>query len=184
MIGHFIYFRGAEEFLFTLGAPIGAMVSGLLYRGKWKIVLVYYLALLGAYFATPIVWQLGDLAILGMWDVFLALGLLFAVVAIIGKWKNLWNTKSSACLFYILALCTFIGLEADVLFRIFVFVPCQTYRVLGGGYDLDALRAIWVLGAVETSTKAALSTVVGVTAGLPITKVVRKMGLALTEESS
>jgi hypothetical protein len=58
MIGHFIYFRGAEEFLFTLGAPIGAMISGLLYKGKCKMALTYYLALLGAYFATPIAWQL------------------------------------------------------------------------------------------------------------------------------
>ena len=32
MIGNLIFFRGTEEFLFTLGVPIGAMVSGLLYR--------------------------------------------------------------------------------------------------------------------------------------------------------
>jgi len=178
MIGHFIYFRGGEEFLFTLGAPIGAMISGLLYRGKWKMVLIYYLTLLGAYFATPIAWQL---PLWGMWDVYLALGFLFAVIAIVEKWKNLWNVTSNACLFHILALSTFIGLEADMLYRIFIFVPCQTYRLFYG-YDLGALQAIWILGAVETSTKAALSVLITVIIGLPIIKVVRKMGLVLSED--
>ncbi len=170
-IGHFVYFRGAEEFLFTLGAPIGTMISALLFRGKWKIVLIYYLALLGTFFATPIAWQL---PFWGMWDVYLALGLVFVVGLLVKKWKNLWNINSSACLFHILALSTFIGLEADVLFRIFIFIPCQTYQLFYG-YDLNKLQVIWALGAIETSTKAALSTIITVTIGLPIISLIRKM---------
>jgi hypothetical protein len=177
MIGHFIFFRGVEEFLFTFGAPIGAMISSLLYRGKWKMALTYYLALMVAYFATPIAWQL---PFWGMWDVYVALVLLLAVTVIMIKWKKLWNTKSRAYLFSILALSTFIGLEADVLFRIFIFIPCQTYRLFYG-YDVNALKAIWILGAVETSTKATLSTVITAIIGLPIISVVRKMGLTLSE---
>lgn len=178
MVGHSILFRDAYEFLFTLGVPIGAMVSSLLYRGKWKIVLAYYLVLLGAFFTTPVAWQL---PFWGMWNVYLALGCLFAVIAVVKKWKSLWNTKSRACLLHILALSTFVGLEADVLFRIFIFIPCQTYRLFYG-YDLNALQAIWILGAVETSTKAALSTLITVIIGLPIISVVRKMGLTLSED--
>ncbi|MDH5481774.1 MAG: hypothetical protein OEY22_02685 [Candidatus Bathyarchaeota archaeon] len=178
MIGHFIYFRGAEEFLFMLGAPIGAMISGFLYRGKWRIVLIYYLALLGTFFAMPIAWQL---PFWGMWDVYLALGCLLAVIVVMKRKKNLWNVKSSARLFYILALSAFIGLEADVLFRIFIFVPCQTYQLFYG-FDLNALQAIWVLGAFETPTKAALSTVMTVIIGLPIINVSRKMGLIPSED--
>jgi len=178
MIGHFIYFRGPEEFLFTLGAPIGAMISGLLYRGNWRIVLIYYLTLLGAFFVTPIAWQL---PFWGMWNVYLALACLLAVIAIVKKWKNLWNVKSSVCFFHILALSAFIGLEADVLFRVFIFIPCRTYQLFYG-YDLNKLQAIWVLGAVETSTKAALSMVVTVIMGLPIISIARKMGLAKSED--
>jgi len=178
MIGHFIFFRGVEEFLFTLGAPIGAMISGLLYRGEWRIVLAYYLALLGAYFAVPIAWQL---PLWGMWNVYLALGFVFVVILLVERCKNLWNAKYSACLFHILALSTFIGLEADVLFRIFIFIPCQTYQLFYG-YSLETLQAIWALGAVETSTKAALSTVITVIMGLPIISVIRKMGLTLSED--
>jgi hypothetical protein len=175
MLGHFIYFRGVEEFLFTLGVPIGTMISAFVFAGKWKIALIYYLALLGAFFATPISWQL---PFWGMWDVYLALGCLFVVIIVIEKWKNLWNTKSNTCLLYVLALSTFIGLEADVLFRIFLFVPCQTYRFFYG-FDALALQSIWVLGAVETSTKATLSTAVAVIVGLPIVNVIRKMGPAV-----
>jgi len=172
MIGHFIFFRGAEEFLFTLGAPIGTMISALIFRGKWKIVLLYYLALLGAFFATPIARQL---PFWGMWNVYLAFGFVLVVIILLKRWKNLWNVKSSACLFHILVLSAFIGLEADVLFRIFIFIPCQTYQLFYG-YDVNALQAIWVLGAVETSTKVALSTIITVIIGLPIITVVRKMG--------
>jgi len=178
MIGHFILFRGAEEFLFTLGAPIGAMISGFLYRGKWKIVLPYYLVLLGAFFATPIAWQL---PFWGMWNVYLAFGCLIAVIVIVERWTNLWNVKSSARLFYILALSTFIGLEADVLFRTFIFIPCQTYQVFYG-YDLIGVQTIWFLGAIETSTKAALSTVVTVIMGIPIINIVRKLPSILPED--
>lgn len=178
MIGHSIFFRDAYEFLFTLGAPIGTMISALIFSGKWRSVLIYYLTLLGAFFATPIAWQL---PLWGMWDVYLALGFVFVVILLVERWKNLWNVESSPCLFHILALSTFIGLEADVLFRIFIFVPCQTYQLFYG-YDVGALQAIWILGAVETSTKAALSTVITVIMGMPIITAVRKMGLTLSED--
>ena len=178
MVGHFINFIGVEEFLFTLGAPVGAMISSLVFRGKWSIPLIYYMALLSAFFVTPISWQL---PLWGMWDVYLAFICLLGTSLVVGRWRKLWNTKSSSCLIYILALSTFIGLEADVLFRIFVFIPCQTYKLF---YNLDVigLQSIWVVGAVETSTKAALSTLIAAIVGLPIIGAVRKMGLKTLED--
>jgi hypothetical protein len=99
-------------------------------------------------------------------------------VVVAAKWKSLWNVKSNIRLVYILALSTFIGLEADVLFRIFIFVPCQTYRLFYG-YDVSVLQAIWAMGAVETPIKVALSTVVTVLVGPPIISAARKMGLSV-----
>lgn len=178
MVGHSINFRGSPEFLFTLGAPIGAMISGLIFRGKWKIPLIYYLALLGAFFVTPVSWHL---PFWGMWDVYLAFGCLLVLVVVMRKWKGLWNTKSTRVrLLYIIALGTFIGLEADVLFRIFILVPCQAYQIIYG-WDVGILQSIWALGAVETSTKAALSTLVTMMLAPPVIKAVRKMGLGLFE---
>ena len=178
MIGHFVNFLDVYEFLFTLGAPIGAMISSLIFRGKWSIALIYYTALLGAFFVTPVSWQL---PFWGMWDVYLAFICLLITSVMVKKWKTLWNTKSSSRLIYILALSTFIGLEADVLFRIFILIPCQTYQLFYN-WDVNALQGIWVLGAVETSTKAALSTIIAATVGLPIITAIRKMGLNILED--
>jgi len=178
MVGHSMVFRGSEEFLFTFGAPIGAMISALLFRGRWKEVLVYYLILLGAFFVTPVAWQL---PLWGMWDVFFAFGCLLTVIVAMQKWKNIWNTRASTNLLYILALSAFIGLEADVLFRIFIFVPCQTYQSIYRFNVLD-LQYIWGMGAIETPIKAALSTLITTIMGPPIIIAVRKMGLVLVKD--
>ncbi|MCS7114783.1 MAG: hypothetical protein RMJ15_09290 [Nitrososphaerota archaeon] len=175
MVGHSINFIDVYEFLFTLGAPLGAMISALVFRGKWRIALAYYLVLLGGFFAAPVSWQL---PFWGMWDVYLAFIVLLATAFIATKMKGVWDVHSKIRLVYILALSTFIGLEADVLFRIFVFVPCQTYRLFYN-YDIGVLQAIWALGAVETPIKVALSTIVTVLIGPPIISVARKMGLSV-----
>lgn len=175
MIGHFINFVDVYEFLFTLGAPIGAMISALVFRGRWGVVLTYYFALLGGFFVVPVAWQL---PFWGMWDVYLAFIVLLAVAIATTKWKKLWNIKSKAGLVYILALSTFIGLEADVLFRIFILIPCQTYRLFYD-WDVGVLQAIWAMGAVETPIKAAISTIVTVMVGPPIIHIARRMGLSV-----
>lgn len=151
------------------------MISALAFRGKWGIVLAYYFALLGGFFAAPVSWQL---PFWGMWDVYLAFAVLIMTAVVSTKWKKLWNAKSNIRLVYILALSTFIGLEADVLFRIFLFVPCQTYRLFYG-YDVSVLQAIWAMGAIETPIKVALSAVVTILVGPPIISAARKMGLSI-----
>jgi len=176
MIGHYVNFVDVYEFLFTLGVPIGATISALVFRGKWKIPLIYHAALLVAFFATPIAWQLPPW---GMWDTYLALACLLVIIVAMRKWKNLWDTKTRRNLIYILALSAFIGLEADVLFRIFIFIPCQTYRLFYG-YDVGVLQATWVLGAVETPIKAALSALVTTMIGLPLISAARKMGATIS----
>ncbi|UCE28929.1 MAG: hypothetical protein JSV85_06620 [Candidatus Bathyarchaeota archaeon] len=183
MVGHSIVFRGSEEFLFTLGAPIGAMVAGFLFRARWREVLVYYLVLLGAYFAAPVAWQLPWW---GMWDVFLAFIFLLTIIIAMRKCKNIWNSEAKTKLLHILALCTFVGLEADVLFRIFILIPCQTYQSIYGldaarMVDLLTLQSFWVAGAVETPIKAALSTIITTIIGPPIIMAAKKVGLPLVK---
>ena len=178
MVGHSIYIRGSAEFLFTLGAPIGAVISSLIFRGKWKIALIYYSALLGAFFITPVSWEL---PFWGMWDVYLAFGCLLVSVVILKRRKDLWNTKSTGVrLLYVIALSAFIGLEADVLFRIFILVPCQTYQIIYA-LDVSGLQSWWAIGAVETSTKAALSTLISMIVAPPAIKAARQMGSVLLE---
>ncbi|MEM3565257.1 MAG: hypothetical protein QXK18_00065 [Candidatus Bathyarchaeia archaeon] len=175
MIGHFINYVDAYEFLFTLGAPLGAMISALVFRRRWGMVLTYYFALLGGFFVAPVSWQL---PFWGMWDVYLAFAILLFLAVITSKWKSLWDTKSEKRLIYILVLSVFIGLEADVLFRIFIFVPCQTYNLFYG-YGVASLKAIWALGAVETPIKVSLSAIITSIVGPPIINAVRKLKLSI-----
>ena len=98
------------------------------------------------------------------------------------KWRDLWSTRSNGGkLLYLVALSTFVGLEADVLFRIFILVPCQTYQSIFE-WDAGMLQSIWAFGAVETSIKAVLSTLVSVVVTIPLIKAVRKMSLSLLND--
>ncbi len=175
MIGHYVNPIGVYEFLFTIGAPIGAAVSALMFKGRWKLVLVYYVALFTAYFITPVSWQL---PLWGMWDTYIAFFVLIATILLVekGVWRNETHERTSFSL--ILAASAFVGLEADILFRIFIFIPGQTYSLF---YDLniEALQAIWGSAALITPAKAVLSTMVTVIIGHPLIRTLRKAGILI-----
>jgi len=177
MVGHSIRYRDIYEFLFTLGAPFGSMISSLFFRGRWKQVLGYYTLLLGAYFLTPVSWSL---PFYGMWDVYLAFSCLIVIMPFIAKKAEFWKLKSYRS-FYIPALCAFIGLEADVLFRIFLLIPCQTYQLFYG-WNAETLQAIWASGAVETPIKAGLASLASAILIPKITKTLRKSNLISIED--
>ncbi|WP_455277580.1 hypothetical protein [[Eubacterium] cellulosolvens] len=140
LIGHYIYFRGPYEFIFTLGAPIGAMISGMLYRGNKKFPFLFFSFLLFVYFLVPISF---DLPLWGIWDVLLAFGLFLTIMLM--KIKRIRPVFSA-----------FIGLESDVLFRIFILVPLQTYKIFYG-FNLEAMKLIWKGGAFITPIQVGLS---------------------------
>lgn len=152
MIGHLLVPRGESiyEFVFTLGAPVGSMMSGFMFRGQWKKVFAFYTIMLMFYFISSISWHL---PIWGMWDVFVA----YAIVGVLGVVMSVRGVKefeqSSP-----FAVSAFVGLEADVLLRIFILVPCQTYRFFYG-WPLEILVAIWSVPApLITPFKVLLST--------------------------
>ena len=154
MAGHSIYLRGEApmyEFLFTLGAPIGTMFSGLMFRGRWKSVLTYFSLLLGAYFLTPVSWKL---PLWGLWDVYLA----FIVLCILVLMSNMWGVRSGKMWRspYIYGFCALIGLEADILFRIFVLIPGQTYRLFYG-FTPEILGVIWAASALVTPIQVGIA---------------------------
>lgn len=148
-VGHSISPRGLEEFLFTLGAPIGALMSGFLYQKRWTPLFGFFTVLLLSYFLTPITHVL---PFWGMWDVYIAYLLLLFGIGIIQLrskwWENNWVRYG---------LSAFIGLESDVLFRIFLFIPVGTYQTIYGLPE-EILASIWVAGALITPIKVAVST--------------------------
>lgn len=175
MIGHLINYVDAYEFLFTLGAPLGAMISAWVFKRKWSLALTYYIALLGGFFAAPVSWQI---PFWGLWDTYLAFIVLLFLAIITTRRSHLWDTKSPRRLVYITASSAFIGLEADVLFRVFIFVPCQTYNLFYG-FNISELQAIWALGAVETPVKVGLSVLFTAVVGPPIINAIRKMRFSI-----
>lgn len=151
MIGHWLVPRETNfEFIFTLGAPIGSMISGFLFRGKWKRVFIFFTVLLAGYFITPISWQLPAW---GMWDIYIA----YAILLVVGVILSVRGSEELKQLSPY-ALSAFVGLEADVLVRIFILVPLQTYHYFYG-LTAEALVAIWSVPApIITPFKVLLST--------------------------
>jgi len=155
LLGHFFNPRGPAEFLFTMGAPVGAMISGYVYRQRLGRAAVYQAALLAAYFLTPVAWEL---PIWGMWNTYLACILLICrtvLVSIRPRTKPFRDRPIFRFLF-----SAFVGLESDILFRIFLFIPCQTYRFIYG-FDVPTLRYIWLGGALVTPLQVAMSLFTG-----------------------
>jgi hypothetical protein len=168
MVGHYILLIDVYEFVFTIGAPIGAAMAALLLKGRWKPVLLFYGALFTAYFASPVAWQL---PIWGMWDTYLAFIMLTFSIALIKK--GLWRLSNEK-LFAVLGVSAFVGLEADVLFRIFILVPMQTYSYFYG-WDAAFLQSVWTLGAILTPLKASLATLATMIIGPPLLNLVKQI---------
>ncbi len=169
MVGHSLVPREtAYEFVFTLGAPVGAMVSGFIFRGEWKKVLALYTVMFVSYFATPISWRL---PIWGIWDCLVAYAIIIALGVII-------TVRGSDEIKHMspFAVSAFLGLEADVLFRIFIFVPCQTYYFFYG-LPPEALVALWAVPApIITPFKVLLSTFIATLIGPQIMRVTAQSG--------
>lgn len=171
LVGHQIYFRGSYELLFTLGAPIGAMASGFIVQRKLKPVIAYYVILLSAYFLSPVSWKL---PIWGMWDTYLGFLVLLLILLLLRKREALKRHRRLEPILFLTA--SFVGLEADILFRIFIFVPCGTYQVFYG-FNVEILKLIWMAGAVITPVQVAISLLIVFAVGLRLKKILKEMKL-------
>ena len=169
MIGHQIHFQGSYEIIFAIGAPIGAAISAMIFKGRFKPVLLYYIALFSAYFMTPVAWQL---PIWGMWDTYIAF-LVLAVTFIF--FRRSFQDSEFQRLPLKLAVAVFVGLEADILFRIFLLIPGQGYSILFG-WDAAFLQLVWGSGAIIAPLKVVLAIVATVIIGPPLINALKKKG--------
>jgi hypothetical protein len=181
LAGHSLYLRGDApmyEYLFTLGAPLGTMICGFVFRGKLKIVLLYYTLLLATYFLTPIA---RNLPLWGMWNVYVAYSLLCVLILM----RSRWNIGNSALENqpYVYALCAFLGLEADILFRIFLLIPGQTYQFFYG-FTTEVLSLIWVTGALVTPIQVGIAVLLSAFLGPILVKILSLRGWFPFEKKS
>jgi hypothetical protein len=177
MVGHSLVFRESiYEFIFTLGAPLGSLVSGLIFRKKWGIAILLFTFMLAAYFLTPVSWSL---PFWGMWDVYVA----FIVIIVIGLLNRQGMLNLAGNNRAVFALSAFLGLEADILFRIFILVPCQAYRLFYG-LTSEALIFIWAVPApLITPLKVALATAVAATIGPTLMGMLKESQIFTVKES-
>ncbi|MFX1540874.1 MAG: hypothetical protein ACFFBX_08870 [Promethearchaeota archaeon] len=173
-LGHFIYFRDPFEFLFLLGAVLGTACAALIFQHRWKPVLIIYSVLLAGYFLTPVTWFL---PLIGIWDILLAyVVLLFFILLISQKW---WPAVHSQDIWLRLLFCVIIGLEADILFRVFILVPGQTYWLFYG-WTVEVLQILWLTAGIITPTKVALATLFTVTIGFSLLQILPRTGISLS----
>ncbi|MHA2026123.1 MAG: hypothetical protein ACW98U_09500 [Candidatus Thorarchaeota archaeon] len=169
-LGHTIYYRDPTEFLFMMGLALGAAMAGFVYQKKWKPVLGIYTALLLGYFIYPVTWSL---PLWGIWDVLVGFGivLIYSIMTIRGGWlENTERKKVLALLF-----SSVIALETDILFRIFVLVPGQTYWFFYGWTPAD-LALIWSVAGFITPIKVVLAAIVAITLGLQLLRTLERHG--------
>ena len=165
LVGHFVYFRDIFELVFMIGAPLGAAVAGLVYQHRWKPVFGVYTILLLGYFLYPVSWIL---PLWGIWDILAGYGVLLLFILLVtrdlipqsGERRRLLN----------ILFATVIGLEADVLLRVFILVPGQTYWLFYG-FTPEMLQLIWLVAGIITPLKVAMATLVGVTVGLSLLRI-------------
>ncbi len=118
------------------------MIAGLAFRKRNRLPILFYTSFLVIYFMTPVS---RNLPLWGMWNVYLAFIILLTIAILrVNKAK--------------VVVSSFIGLEADILFRIFLFVPLHTYRIFYG-FTIETMRLIWMAGALVTPIQVGISLV-------------------------
>jgi len=161
LVGRIVRPRPGLDLIFGIAEPVGALAAGLMFTGRWKATFAVYAAMLAAYFIHPLGRTLPAWC---LWDVYIAFALIFIAPAVLGRAMR--DKADAGKLLPALALTAFIGIEADVLTRIFIFIPLGFYKLMG--ITEAALPAIWVAGAVETPIESVISVIASVTVGVPL----------------
>jgi hypothetical protein len=89
------------------------------------------------------------------------------------KWSNGSIDLGNRPYFY--ALCAFIGLEADILFRIFMLIPGQTYKFFYG-FSTEVLSLIWTAGAFVTPIQVGVAVLLSTFLGPVLVKILSLRG--------
>ena len=193
-IGCVLRGEGAILPIVAFSEPLGAASAGLAFKGRWKKLLALYSIMLAAYFAHPYGRALPAWC---LWDIYVATSIAFvaslfsyrafrhSLDAVLGRLaeempilndlraflKKGWSSGSPAAV----ALSAFMGLEADSLARIFVFIPLCFYVILGVRFE--AIVPLWYLGALATPLEALLSILLVSLIGPPVFKALEHKGL-------
>ncbi len=169
-IGRIIRPRAGILYIFGLGEVLGALTSGLIFKGRWRDALIIYAIMLSAYFIHPLGRTLPAWA---LWDIYIAFSLILLSPRLINRALN--DKENTKKLTPAVAIASFIGIEADVLTRIFLLIPVGLYNVLG--IPENVLPVIWMAGAVETPVESIISVTASIIIGVPLLRALLKSGV-------
>ena len=174
--------------------PLGAASAGLAMKKRWRELIAIYGLMLAAYFAHPYGRALPAWC---LWDIYIAFALLLMASI---SWNEAFRKASSsvltrlkramrlpdplieirppkeAGLTCLVGLAAFIGLEADVLARIFMLIPMCLYALWG--IDFATLVLWWQLGALATPLEGLTSTLFSAYLMPPVLAALRRRGIA------
>jgi hypothetical protein len=148
------------ENFFGVAETVGAMAAGLLFTRRWKIVLVIYAVLLGAFMMHPLA---RIIPLWTLWNVYIASIATFPAGYYVRK---LFRSHDSKLLLPVVALIAFVSVELDVMVRVFILIVLGLYQVYP--IPVELLPEIFVAGAFTTPIEAAYVMTICSAVGVPL----------------
>jgi hypothetical protein len=117
--------------------------------------------------------------LIGIWDILLGYGILILFILLIST--QMWPTHHRQDQWLRLLFCAIIGLEVDILLRVFILIPLGTYW-FWYGMTSEFLYWLWLTAGIITPLKVAIGGVFTVTIGFSLLQILPRVGVPLTEE--
>ncbi len=148
------------ENLFGIAEAVGALGAGFLISRRWYLTAGIYAVLLAGFLVNPLT---RSIPLWTLWDTYLGFIAVFLAAFFV---RRLHGAKlSPPRLVPAVALVTFTAVELDAMVRIFMLIVGGLYQVYP--IPIEALPAIFVLGAVQTPLEAAYTLAVATVVGVP-----------------
>jgi hypothetical protein len=148
------------ENLFGIAEAVGALGAGFLISRRWYITAGIYAALLAGFLVHPLARQI---PLWTLWDTYLGFIAVFPAAFFV---RRLHGAKlGPPRLVPVVALVSFVAVELDAMVRIFMLIVGGLYQLYP--IPIEALPAIFVLGAIQTPLEAAYTIAVATVVGVP-----------------
>ncbi len=167
---------------FILSPATNALIVGLVFRHKWKAALVVFVAIVAAFWLTPVAQPIPENWYVGLaatFDKIVAI-LLIPVVSRLLPSTAVGNRKKEFLPpgpgFLALLLASFIGNQADAALGSTLFAIPLFYQQIWG-LQLDFVRFLYVLSPLAYPVIRLLQAFMAAIVGLPLVRMLRARGL-------
>ena len=155
--------------------PLAVLAAGLLAKGKWKPVLLAYLAMLIAYFVNPYGRALPVWTIL---DILLVPFLIYPAARTGKKWLGMGAERTWAPLILISLVC----IVMDSLVRVFLLVPVGLHTLFFSSFE--ELESAFVFAAGYSYVEDVIAPLVSLVVGVPLLAAISKLKIVEHEKPS